>query len=52
MPFLRIAPICNGKIYVAPRSYQGEEPGKLDVYKRQAYECKGKMCGCRFHICQ
>ena len=31
MPFLRIAPICNGKIYVAPRSYQGEEPGKLDI---------------------
>lgn len=31
MPFLRIAPICNGKIYVAPRSQQGEEPGKLDI---------------------
>ena len=31
MPFLRIAPICNGKIYVAPRSYQSEEPGKLDI---------------------
>lgn len=31
MPVLRIAPICNGKIYVAPRNQQGEEPGKLDI---------------------
>lgn len=31
MPLLRIAPICNGKIYVAPRNQQGEEPGKLDI---------------------
>lgn len=31
MPFLRIAPICNGKIYVLPRHTQGEEPGKLDI---------------------
>ena len=20
--------------------------------KKLGYECKGKMCGCRFHICQ
>lgn len=31
MPFLRIAPICNGKIYVLPRGIHGEEPGKLDI---------------------
>lgn len=31
MPFLRIAPVCHGKIYVAPRKFQGEEPGKLDL---------------------
>lgn len=31
MPFLRIAPICNGKIYVAPRSDRGKESGKLDI---------------------
>lgn len=30
-PFLRIAPICNGKIYVTPRKSQGEEPGKWDI---------------------
>ena len=41
MPFLRIAPICNGKIYVAPRSYQGEEPGKLDIpMEDYIYACK------------
>lgn len=31
LPFLRIAAICNGKIYVHPRNERGEEPGKLDV---------------------
>lgn len=31
MPFLRIAPICNGKIYVLPRDIHAEEPGKLDI---------------------
>lgn len=41
MPFLRIAPICNGKIYVAPRCYQGEEPGKLDIpMEDYIYACK------------
>ena len=41
MPFLRIAPICNGKIYVAPRKSQGEEPGKLDVpMEDYIYACK------------
>ena len=33
--------ICNGKIYVAPRSYQGEEPGKLDIpMDDYIYACK------------
>ncbi|MCD7927076.1 MAG: hypothetical protein LUI85_21285 [Bacteroides sp.] len=41
MPFLRIAPICNGKIYVAPRNLQGEEPGKLDIpMEDYIYACK------------
>lgn len=41
MPFLRIAPICNGKIYVAPRNQQGEEPGKLDIpMEDYIYTCK------------
>nr|WP_300698395.1 hypothetical protein [uncultured Phocaeicola sp.] len=44
MPCLRIAPICNGKIYVAPRSYQGEEPGKLDIpMEDYIYACKTDM---------
>ena len=24
----------------------------LYPHAAEAYECKGKMCGCRFHICQ
>lgn len=41
MPFLRIAPICNGKIYVTPRSYQDEESGKLDIpMEDYIYTCK------------
>lgn len=40
-PFLRIAPICNGKIYVVPRNRQGEEPGKLDIpIEEHIYVCK------------
>lgn len=31
MPLLRIAPICNGKIYVTPRGCQKEEAGKWDI---------------------
>lgn len=41
MPFLRIAPICNGKIYVAPRGMQSDEPGKLDIpMEDYIYLCK------------
>ena len=31
IPILRIAPICNGKIYVVPRNTQDKEYGKLDL---------------------
>ena len=41
MPFLRIAPICNGKIYVLPRNTHSEEPGKLDIpMEDYIYACK------------
>lgn len=41
MPFLRIAPICNGKVYVSPRGMHGEEPGKWDVpMEDYIYVCK------------
>ncbi|WP_455673856.1 hypothetical protein [Phocaeicola sp.] len=41
MPFLRIAPICNGKIYVIPRGIHAEEPGKLDIpMEDYVYACK------------
>lgn len=41
MPFLRIAPICNGKIYVVPRGMQSDEPGKLDIpMEDYIYICK------------
>lgn len=41
MPFLRIAPICNGKIYVLPRHAHSEEPGKLDIpMEDYIYACK------------
>ena len=41
MPFLRIAPICNGKIYVLPRNTHSEEPGKLDIpMEDYIYTCK------------
>ena len=31
---------------------QGYTLEGLYPYAAEAYECKGKMCGCRFHICQ
>lgn len=39
MPFLRIAPICNGKIYVAPRPSQAKEANKLDIPMEEIVFC-------------
>ena len=40
MPFY-VSPYLQWKDYVAPRSYQGEEPGKLDIpMEDYIYACK------------
>ena len=31
MPIIRIAPVCNGKIYVAPRSVMDDESFRMDL---------------------
>ncbi len=41
MPFLRIAPICNGKIYVAPAVIKVKNPASWTyLWKTDIYACK------------
>ena len=38
--------------YGALLRYTQDYQKRLSPYVAEADECKGKMCGCRFHICQ
>lgn len=38
MPIIRIAPVCNGKIYVIPRSTADEEKNRMDLPIEESVE--------------
>ena len=38
MPIIRIAPVCNGKIYVTPRSVMDNESSRMDLPMEECVE--------------
>ena len=38
MPIIRIAPVCNGKIYVTPRSAMNDESSRMDLPMEECVE--------------
>mgnify|MGYP006391275505 FL=1 len=38
MPIIRIAPVCNGKIYVTPRSVMDDESSRMDLPMEECVE--------------